>query len=118
MINNILKNLDYGKISVMIPILLIIFAVSVESFKDYVPLEMRQRYGVWVVTIISIVAILASLTSMFLAICSFFKKQSIVFGIIGILLDLPVLAFFGWLLAVIILVEMIIRSPSITPKLH
>lgn len=113
-----LKHLDYGKISLLIPILLIILAVFVESAKDFVPMKTREQFGFWFVLIISIVAILGCLTSIFLAVCSFFKKQSIVLGIIGILLDLPVLAFFVWLLAVIILFEMMIRSPSITPKLH
>jgi hypothetical protein len=100
--NSFFKKLDYGKSALLIPILVIIAVVLGDSFKEFVPFEIREQYKFWFYLTFSALSVLAGLISIILAVLSFFKKQSIVFGIIGTILSSSLLVIFGFILAIII----------------
>ncbi|HQU82474.1 MAG TPA: hypothetical protein PKY59_05090 [Pyrinomonadaceae bacterium] len=111
-------NLDLGKKAFLIPIAVIVITVLCESFKEIIPSEIRTYYGNWFRISFFAMVVLAVSISIFLAIASFFKKQSIIFGVIGFLLDLPLLAYFGLLLVLAILFEAASVNSITTPRMN
>lgn len=106
--------LDHGRLSLLLPILVVVSAVVGETLLDFVGVINRP----WFVLIFLGGACLLGVISIVLAIYSFISKQSIVFGIIGIVISLPLLILTGDLLFQMIIIQMIASEPTTFPRLH